>query len=156
TTFANELLFGAGITTGGFSAATGGATTRIITTPDLDIVQDQVVSAVGTYSATASLVGNAAWGMQMVALRAAGAPTTTTTTTSTTAGATRAPTPTTSTTTSTTRAPTTTTSTTTTTSVASSTTLPSGTVCGNQYPSGGGLSMGWDSYAGVPCMTGND
>jgi hypothetical protein len=29
-------------------------------------------------------------------------------------------------------------------------------VCGNQYPSGGGLSMGWDSYAGVPCMTGND
>jgi len=62
-------LFGAGITTGGFSAATGGATTRIITTPDLDIVQDQVVSAVGSYSATASLSGSAAWVMQLVALR---------------------------------------------------------------------------------------
>jgi hypothetical protein len=71
TTFANELLFGAGITTGGFSAATGGATTRIITTPDEDIVQDRVVSAVGTYSGTASLVGNAAWVMQLVALRGA-------------------------------------------------------------------------------------
>ena len=71
TTFANELLFGAGITTSGFSAATGGATTRIITTPDEDIVQDRVVSAVGTYSATASLYGNAAWVMQIVALRGA-------------------------------------------------------------------------------------
>ena len=29
-------------------------------------------------------------------------------------------------------------------------------MCGNQYPSGGGFSVGWDSYAGVPCMTGND
>ena len=93
-------------------------------------------------------------------------------TTSTTTSTTRAPTTTTSTTTSTTRAPTTTSSTsstssttatassssstTTTTSVASSTTLPPGIVCGNQYPSGGGLSMGWDSDAGVPCMTGND
>jgi hypothetical protein len=94
-------------------------------------------------------------------------PTTTTTTTgasptSTTTSTTRAPTTTTSITTSTTRAPTTTSSTSSTSSTtgtassSSSTTLPPGIVCGNQYPSGGGLSVGWDSYAGVPCMTGND
>src|SRR5262249_22941401 len=121
TTFANELLFGAGMTFGGFSAATGGATTRIITTPDLDIVQDQVVSAVGTYSATASLYGNAAWVMQMIALRAAGAATTTTSTSTTQPPTT---TSTSTSTTSTTRPPTTTTTTSTTTTVPRTTTTP--------------------------------
>ncbi len=68
TTFANELLFGAGMTQGTFTGATGGATSRIITNPDADILQDRVVSATGSYSATASL-GTAAWVMQLVAFR---------------------------------------------------------------------------------------
>ena len=34
--------------------------------------------------------------------------------------------------------------------------LPSGTVCGHPYQSGGGLSVGWDTFAGVPCVTGTD
>jgi len=29
-------------------------------------------------------------------------------------------------------------------------------VCGHPYQSGGGFSLGWDTYAGVPCVTGND
>ncbi len=75
TTFANEALVGAGTTLGAFLAATGGATTRVITTPDLDIMQDRIVSATGSYSATASLTGASAWVMQIVALRAgSGAP----------------------------------------------------------------------------------
>ena len=70
-----SVLFGAGMTAGVFSAATGGATTRVITTPDADIMQDQIVSATGSYSATASLNCSAAWVMQVVALRAgSGAP----------------------------------------------------------------------------------
>jgi glucose/arabinose dehydrogenase/chitodextrinase len=72
TTFANEVVFGAGMTQGVFGAATGGATTRVITTPDADIAQDQIVAATGSYSATASL-GTAAWLMQMVAFRAGSA-----------------------------------------------------------------------------------
>jgi hypothetical protein len=29
-------------------------------------------------------------------------------------------------------------------------------VCGHPYRSDGGLSMGWDTYAGIPCATGYD
>jgi chitodextrinase len=72
TTFANALLFGAGMTQGAFTAATGGATTRIITPQDADIAQDRIVSATGSYSATASL-GASPWLMQMVAFRAGSA-----------------------------------------------------------------------------------
>src|SRR5262245_7397002 len=77
---------------------------------------------------------------------------TTTTSTSSTPSSTRAPTTTTSTSTrpSTTGAPTTTT-----TAVTSTTLVPS-SVCGYPYRSRGGVSMGWDTYAGVPCDTGDD
>ena len=37
--------------------------------------------------------------------------------------------------------------------------LTPGTVCGHSYQSGqsgGGLSVGWDTYAGIPCVTGSD
>ena len=71
TTFANTLIFGAGMTLGTFNAATGGATTRIITQPDADIAQDQIVSATGTYSATANLGSATNWVMQLVAFKAA-------------------------------------------------------------------------------------
>ena len=53
TTAANALIFGAGITTGGFSTAGTNFTTRIITTPDADIAEDRIVTATGPYSATA-------------------------------------------------------------------------------------------------------
>ncbi|MET0165172.1 MAG: PQQ-dependent sugar dehydrogenase [Vicinamibacterales bacterium] len=71
TTSANTLIFGAGMTLGTFNAATGGATTRIITQPDADIAQDQIVSATGTYSATANLGSATNWLMQLVAFKAA-------------------------------------------------------------------------------------
>ena len=56
TTAANELIFGAGITGGVFSAAGPGFTSRIITT-DGDIAQDRIVTTAGSYSATATLSG---------------------------------------------------------------------------------------------------
>ena len=43
TTAPRTLLFGAGMTTGGFTAAGAGFTTRIITQPDLDILDDRSV-----------------------------------------------------------------------------------------------------------------
>ena len=44
TTAANALIFGAGTTTGGFAAEGTNFTTRIITTPDADIAEDQFVT----------------------------------------------------------------------------------------------------------------
>jgi len=73
TTTANALIFGAGITTGGFSTAGANFTTRIITRPDADIAQDRLVTSAGAYSATAPLGGSAAWVMQVAAFKAAGA-----------------------------------------------------------------------------------
>ena len=71
TTAANALIFGAGITTGGFSTAGTNFTTRIITVPDADIAQDRIVTAAGAYSATAPVSG--AWVMQVATFKAAGA-----------------------------------------------------------------------------------
>jgi hypothetical protein len=72
TTAAQEVIFGAGTTTGKFTAAGTNFTSRIITTPDGDIAEDMFVTATGGYSATATLSGSAAWVMQVVALRNAG------------------------------------------------------------------------------------
>ena len=69
-TFPNELVFGAGMTSGSFSGSGQGYTTRIITTPDADIVFDRVMTSVGSYAATAFTSGN--WLMQVVTFRAAG------------------------------------------------------------------------------------
>ena len=71
TTAANALIFGAGITTGGFSTAGTNFTTRIITTPDADIAEDRIVTAAGPYSATAPVSG--AWVMQVATFKAAAA-----------------------------------------------------------------------------------
>ena len=70
TTAANELLFAAGTTTGSFSGAGTGFTDRIIISPNADNVEDRLVTALGTYSATAPLAGSAAWVMQMVTFKA--------------------------------------------------------------------------------------
>ncbi len=75
TTSAGALIFGAGITTGGFSAAGANFVNRIITTPDGDIAEDRFVTTTGSYSATASLGGSAAWVMQVATFRAASGPT---------------------------------------------------------------------------------
>ena len=42
TTAANTLLVGAGTTTGGFAGAGSGYTLRVITQPDLDILEDRI------------------------------------------------------------------------------------------------------------------
>jgi chitodextrinase len=73
TTNANDLLFGANMTTGATSAPGTGWTSRIITWPNLDIAEDRIVSTTGTYRATAAVSSGAPWVMQLVAFR--GAPT---------------------------------------------------------------------------------
>jgi hypothetical protein len=72
TTAAQEVIFGAGTTTGAFTAAGPNFTSRIITTPNGDIAEDMFVTATGSYSAAATLSGSAAWIMHVVALRNAG------------------------------------------------------------------------------------
>jgi len=70
TTATNELLFGSGITAAVFSAPGGGFAQRVITSPDGDIVEDQIALLPGPYSATASL-SSGAWLMQIAAFRPA-------------------------------------------------------------------------------------
>ncbi len=70
TNSANDLLFGAGSITTAFTGPGTGFTTVLINGLG-DIVEDQVVTSVGSYDATATLgLGN--WAMQIVAFRAAG------------------------------------------------------------------------------------
>lgn len=69
TTATNVLLVGAGTTTGGFTGAGTGYTTRIVTSPDLDIVEDRVAATAGTYAATAAQGGN--YVMHVVAFKGA-------------------------------------------------------------------------------------
>jgi hypothetical protein len=64
TKSASELIFGAGYAARAFSAAGAGYTSRIITSPNGNIVEDRFVTVAKSYSATASLVGSAAWIMQ--------------------------------------------------------------------------------------------
>jgi fibronectin type 3 domain-containing protein len=74
TTNANDLIVGANMVATRTTAAGSGFVTRIITSPDGDILEDRVVTAAGNYSATAT-ISKGAWVMQLVAFRAAsGAP----------------------------------------------------------------------------------
>ena len=72
TTNASDLLVGANYTLGVTSGPGAGYTARVITNPDADILEDQVVGAVGSYSGTAPFTGATGWIMQLVAFRAAG------------------------------------------------------------------------------------
>ena len=68
TTVANELIFGAN--TVATSARVGsGFTSRIITSPDGDIAEDKVVTAIGSNSATSALTASGPWVMQMVTFK---------------------------------------------------------------------------------------
>jgi hypothetical protein len=69
TTVANELIFAANTVATGNTGAGAGFTARIITTPDLDLAEDQVVTSTGTYTATAPISPTGAWVMQMVTFK---------------------------------------------------------------------------------------
>ena len=68
TTAANELIVGANMVSSVTTGPGAGFTTRIITSPDADIVEDRVVTSTGSYSATAPLTSGD-WVMQMVAFK---------------------------------------------------------------------------------------
>ena len=70
TTNANDLLVGANLVASRTKAAGASYTSRIITDPDGDILEDRIVTTTGNYSATASTNGGA-YVMQMVAFRGA-------------------------------------------------------------------------------------
>jgi chitodextrinase len=72
TTNAVDLLFGANVVATSTTGAGSGFTNRLIST-DGNIVEDRLVTATGSYSATATL-NSGQWLMQMVAFRAAGSP----------------------------------------------------------------------------------
>ena len=67
----NFLLVAGNIVATSTRSAGTGFTSRMITNPDGDIVEDRVVTTSGNYSATAPLNGAGYWVMQMVALKAA-------------------------------------------------------------------------------------
>ncbi len=83
TTNATDLLLGANYVATGTTAAGSGFTSRMITQPDGDIVEDRMVTAKGSYSAAAPLGSSGWWIMQMVAFRAVALPTTPTNLTAT-------------------------------------------------------------------------
>ncbi|MBI1852190.1 MAG: DUF4038 domain-containing protein [Planctomycetes bacterium] len=66
---ASELLFSAGMTGVSFSGPGPGYTSRVITLPDADIVEDAVAASAGSYNATAPLSGGT-WLLQLAAFRA--------------------------------------------------------------------------------------
>src|SRR5262249_9876109 len=71
TTSANDLLFGANTVFTHTAGPGNGFTSRMITDPDGDIAEDRVVTATGSFAATAPLTSSGPWVMQLVAFRAA-------------------------------------------------------------------------------------
>ncbi len=71
TTNATDLLFGANLVQTTTTGPGSGYTSRLLTAPDGDIAEDEMVTATGSYSAAAPLNPSGAWIMQMVAFRAA-------------------------------------------------------------------------------------
>ena len=69
TTSSSELLFAAGMTGVSFTAPGSGYTSRVITAPDADIIEDAVAASAGNYSATAPLSGGT-WLLQLAAFAA--------------------------------------------------------------------------------------
>jgi hypothetical protein len=69
TTSANELVVGANIVATLTKAAGTGYTSRVITTPDGDLVEDKVVTTAGSNTATATLTAAGPWVMQIVTFR---------------------------------------------------------------------------------------
>jgi hypothetical protein len=65
TTSNNALVFGASMVSSWTTGAGTGFTARIITPVDSDIAEDRIITAAGSYNATAS-IASGAWVMQMV------------------------------------------------------------------------------------------
>ena len=70
TTSANEVLVAANTVATSTTGPGAGFTSRIITKPDGDIVEDQTVTATGSYQATAPLSAAGPWVMQMATFSA--------------------------------------------------------------------------------------
>ena len=70
TTSASELLVGANMVCTATTGPGAGFTSRMITRPDGDIAEDQIVTATGSYQATAPLSSAGPWVMQMAGFRA--------------------------------------------------------------------------------------
>jgi len=68
TTVPNELIFGANLVQTGTSGSGSGFTQRLITATDGDIVEDEIVSTTGTYTATAPM-SSGQWIMQIATFR---------------------------------------------------------------------------------------
>ena len=68
TTSANELIVAADTISTTTTGAGSGFTSRIVTSPDSDLVEDKTATATGSYSATASLTSGY-WIIQMVAFK---------------------------------------------------------------------------------------
>ena len=71
TNFSSELIFGANMVYSATQGPGSGFTSRVITS-DGDIAEDEIVSATGSYSATAPLTSSGPWVMQMATFKAAG------------------------------------------------------------------------------------
>jgi hypothetical protein len=71
TTVPNVLLVGANVVANLTTGPGAGFTSRMITDPNSDIVEDRVVTTIGSYSATAPQSPSGYWVMQMVAFKAA-------------------------------------------------------------------------------------
>jgi hypothetical protein len=69
TTNATDLLFAANLVQTETAGAGTGFANRMVTSPDGDIVEDQMVTSAGSYSATAPVSPSGSWIMQMVAFR---------------------------------------------------------------------------------------
>ena len=69
TTNATDLIFGANLVQTLTSGPGSGFTSRLLTVPDGDIAEDQMVASTGSYSATAPVSPSGSWIMQMVAFR---------------------------------------------------------------------------------------
>src|SRR5262249_20724310 len=72
TTGANDLLVAGNYVATVTNGPGTGFTSRLISSPDGDIVEDRVVATAGSYSAAAPLGGAGGWVMQMAAFRTAG------------------------------------------------------------------------------------
>ena len=71
TTNAAGLLFGANLVQTSTAGPGSDFTSRLLTSPDGDIAEDQMVTAIGSYSATAPVGPSGPWIMQMVVFRTA-------------------------------------------------------------------------------------
>lgn len=72
TTYANDLLVAANIVETWTTAPGTNFTKRLLTVPNADILEDRIVTATGSYNATALMGQSGAWIMQLVAFRGGG------------------------------------------------------------------------------------